>query len=420
MTTARFVELFYEFYWVYLPIYAIMLALYRLIFIRKVKSIIDPIFFFIIFTNSICSANVIFLSLIQEISVSHTVVYLTSEIALLAGIIIAASKTPSFTSLGPNPNFLGRLDVGMVLTLFIAVVSAGIVYTSRGVPLLLESRSEASSGGTGFGLVTRVSQAATLLFVIMFFIKLRLANFKSSIFEKFMFLTTIIIGLLSGYKSFFLLYFFCFFIINGDRKFKLSNKMYFYIFLSVIVVIFLFYLTSGAVSISELFTNIFARILASGDVYYMSFGNNQIYQMPTTNFSHQMFGSLLASFRLIEWSQAPENYGYVINKLVNGNDLLLGPTFRYNVLFMLITDNLFFITLMSFCVGLFVGVSNRILYNKKILDFKFVILLVVYFKSFILILGPDHGVADLFLSMTICLIIIGMILILSRDRTAPV
>ncbi len=405
MRAFEFTLLFYENVALYLTLLAVIIVLYRLLFWRTVKSIFDPIYFWVIFTNSICTADVIFLSLLGEIRDYYTFTYLLSECALLSGILLMSRAQPILGPTLVRPLLVERLRVGMVFTIVLVIGATITVYAERGIPLLLESRADASVGGSGFGLVTRLSQVANVLFVLFYYAKSKVTGLPNSNFERLMLLTSILVGVLSGLKSFFLLYFFGYFITHGRSEVRSLKKDFYGILIGIILIIVLFAVVLDTREIDLIFLALISRLLASGDVYYMAFANDMIEQLPPQGFLFQLFGSLLASFRLISWDQAPLNYGYAINELVNHNDLMFGPTFRYNVLWLLLTRSMGLTILLSFFVGTVIGFLIRMLYQRTVLNFTFILLAFLYYKSILLILAPDHAIADVVLSLPILIFI---------------
>jgi hypothetical protein len=380
-------------------------AFYRLLFLRTVKSFFDPIFFSIIFTNSICTANVIFLSVLGEISSYYTFAYLLSEFALIFGIFLFSRSQPHIEANIPNRFFVQRLSFGMLLTILIFLICTLIVYYNRGIPLLMDSRAEASDGGSGFGFVTRLLQVANFMFVLFFFAKSKVTGRSNSKAEHFMFLLSVIFNLLSGFKAFFLLYLYGYFITHGQSKVSFWKRDIYVILAGTITILGLFAVVFDTIELEVILLAFMFRIVSSGDVYFLAFPNNIIEQLPSQDFFFQMFGSLLASFRLIGWDQAPLNYGYAINEIVNKNDYMLGPTFRYNVLWLVLTNSIVITVFLSFLIGLIVGGLRNALYKRTRIGVKFIFMAFLYNYSFILILGPEHGLNSIIIALPIFLLI---------------
>ncbi|MBB5371100.1 MULTISPECIES: hypothetical protein [unclassified Janthinobacterium] len=419
MTTLEFSLLALQHMEVYLVLWLALFVLYRLLFWKIVKSILDPIYFAVIFTNSICTANVLFLAIYNEIKLYYTLTYLFSEAALLLGILIFARPQQVLPPQIPSPDFVRRLKFGILFTMAIAISANMMIYINNGIPLLLDSRNDASAGG--FGALLRLSQVATALFVLFYYIKKKITGAPNSKKERFLFLISIILGALSGYKAFFLFYISVYFFTNGYTLPMSLKKKIFFATGALIVMLFMFSVVLETTEIGLLVPALLTRLLASGDVYYMAFVKDTIDMLPPQGFFYQLFGSLLASFRVVSWDVAPLNYGYAINEVVNKNDLLFGPTFRYNVLWLLLTKSPILTVMLSFVVGAIIGLLNRALYRSKKLGLSFIIIAFFYFKSFLFILGPDHAINDIVLSATL-FIIIGAIVFLPvyRKRNVPV
>lgn len=403
MTTLEFSLLALQNTELYVTVWLGMLVLYRLLFWRTVKSIFDPLYFSVIFTNSICTANVIFLAALGEIKWYYTLTYIFSETALLLGILLFARPQPVLPVQTPSLDFVKRLKFGILLTMAIAIGANLMIYVNQGIPLLLESRNDAAAGG--FGFMLRLSQVATALFVLFYYTKKKITNAPNSTIERMLFLVSIIFGFLSGYKAFFLFYIFVYFFTNGRTASISIKKKVSFAAGGIVVMMVLFAVVLDTTDFGQVLPALLTRLLASGDVYYMAFYNDTIDMLPPQGFFYQLFGSLLASFHIISWDAAPLNYGYAINEVVNHNDLLFGPTFRYNVLWLMLTKSPVLTVVLSFMVGAIIGLLNRALYRSKKLGLSFIIIAFYYYKSFMFILGPDHALNDIILSSTIFILI---------------
>ena len=385
----------------YLPVWIACIIIYRLLFWRTVNSIFDPLYFSVIFTNSICTANVVFLSILGDIRQYYLLSYLFSEAAMLTGILLLSKPQKFLLQPEPRPDFVRRLGVGMVVTIVLVIFANFTVYLERGIPLLMPIRADASGGGTGFGFMTRLSQTAMSLFVLMYYAKMKMTGVRNSLAERSMFIITIVVGFLSGYKAFFIFFFFAYIVFRGfapRSSFKRDLRI---MIIGTILMIFIFGLVQETTDIGLAFAGLMSRLLASGDIYYMVYVDDTLKSLPTQNFFFQLSGQILASFRIIDWSQAPLNYGYVVNEVVNFSDQNLGPTFRYNILWQLLTDSPSLTVCLSFVVGLIIGGLNRILNSFKEPGFRFILIALFYYKSFLLLLGPDQAINDIFLTVAI-------------------
>lgn len=407
MTTLEFSLLALKHMESYLALWLALFVLYRLLFWKTVKSILDPLYFFVIFTNSICTANVVFLAIYNEIKWYYTLTYLFSEAALLVGILLFARPQPVLLPYMPSPEFVRRLKFGILFTMTIAIAANMMIYINRGIPLLLDSRNDASAGG--FGILLRLSQVATALFVLFYYVKKKITASPNSRMEQMLFAISIVFGLLSGYKAFFLFYIFVYFFTSGHTVSMSFKKKTIFTAGGIIVMLVMFSVVLDTTELGLLVPALLTRLLASGDVYYMAFVNDTIDMLPPQGFFYQLFGSLLASFRVVSWDAAPLNYGYAINEVVNKNDLLFGPTFRYNVLWLLLTKSPILTIMLSFMVGATIGLLNRALYRSKKLGLSFIVIAFFYYKSFMIILGPDHAVNDIVLSATIFIVMAALI-----------
>lgn len=419
MTTLEFSLLVLQNTELYLMVWLALLVFYRLLFWKTVKSIFDPLYFSVIFTNSICTANVIFLATLGQIKWYYTLTYIFSESALLLGILLFAIPQPVLPIQTPSRDFVRRLKFGILFTMAIAIGANLMIYVNQGIPLLLESRNDAAAGG--FGFLLRLSQVATALFVLFYYTKKKITGIPNSKVERLLFVTSIVFGFLSGYKAFFLFYIFVHFFTNGRTASISTKKKVIFAAGSIVVMMVLFAVVLDTTELGLVLPALLTRLLASGDVYYMAYYNDTIDLLPPQGFFYQLFGSLLASFHMISWDAAPLNYGYAINEVVNHNDLLFGPTFRYNVLWLLLTKSPVMTVLLSFLVGAIIGLLNHALYRSKKLGLSFIVIVFFYYKSFMFILGPDHAINDIVLSSTIFIFIAAIVFlpIYSKRKAQP-
>jgi hypothetical protein len=401
MQTLEFSLLVLEHLALYLPVWLVCAVIYRLLFWRTVNSIFDPLYISVIFINSICTANVIFLSILGNIRQYYTLSYLCSEAALLAGILLLSRPQKVLLQPEPRPEFVRRLGVGMIVTIVLVIFANLIVYVERGIPLLMPIRADASGGGTGFGFMTRLSQTAMSLFVLMYYAKMKMTGVRNSLAERSMFFITVLVGLLSGYKAFFIFFFFAYLVFRGYAPRSSFKRDLQIVSIGTVLMICIFGIVQETSDIGLAFAGLMTRLLASGDIYYMVYVDDTLKSLPTQNFFFQLSGQILASLRIIDWSQAPLNYGYVVNEVVNFSDQNLGPTFRYNVLWQLLTGSPELTVLLSFILGLIIGGLNRILNGFKEPGFRFILLALFYYKSFLLLLGPDQAINDIFLTVVI-------------------
>ena len=416
MRSSDFMLLFEAHTMLYLTIWVVTFAFYRLLFWQTVKSIFDPLYISIIFTNSICTVDVIFLSILGDIRSYFTYSYLLSEFSLLLGMLIYSARQPIIASNPFSELFIRRLDFGMKITFVLFISLTFVIYFERGIPLLMVSRAEASSGGSGFGILTRITQVANILFVLFYFVKRKGYKLSVSKIENSMLLIMIFINLLSGFKAFFLIYLFGYFITNGRELISTRKRDFYIILLGALVIFGLFSFIYDSTDIDYVFMQFISRLVSSGDVYFMSYANDMIYSLPDQNFFFQHFGALLASFQIISWDSAPLNYGYAINELINNNDALVGPTFRFNVLWLLLTDNLLITALLSFMLGIIIGKLRQVIYSRNEMNFNFIFLAFIYNYSFILVLGPEHAINTIFLGLPILIFFYASIFIVVKKR----
>jgi hypothetical protein len=420
MFTPIFYGLVQENIYFYTSLLFITLVLYRLIFINSIKSVLDPLYFFVIFTNAVCTVDVIFLHYLELINDEYLYIYIVSEIGLVLGILIFSKKNISKkvnNEILITPHFYLFLKNGIYISFVVMLIPALVMYFFRGIPILLETRNDASGGGEGFGIFLRINQVANCVFILIYFIRRRIR--KSSV-ENIMFYISIVIGILSGLKTYIFFYFFAYYIISNDYKdITFKNKLKIFLIL-LISVLSTFAISNRDINFLSIIDAVLMRVSASGDVYYLGLVNDNIYRLDSpTGFFHQMVGSAAASIRLIPWDSSPLNYGLELNRIVNGNDGNMGPTFRYNMLFLMFTKSKLMIFSMSLVIGGFIGFLRMQANSTMRFSVTFIVLNALYFKSIELIVGPDSAINSLFLFSIILLIICIIIIcstILNRKR----
>lgn len=405
MGTMAFIGLINSYIWIYAFFLGASFLSYALFLSKRVKSIFNPLFFSIVFTNSICTANVLLMGYADAIRADLFANYLMTEAAFIAGFLIFSG--------GRHLNFLGgngirfkydremTINVLMYLSFALMAVPNLALFAVAGIPLFMESRYDATIGGVGLGLLIRIGGSANIVFLASYFLKYSDPLRRKLRFDIFMIVLSLLIGFFSGYKAFFLGYLSMYYLVNRDRigrSWALFSKRTIAVCLVgsiVIIVLFMIILRTWDVSLA--FMNLLYRIVASGDVYYMSYGNAVIESLPHVGFWYQLFGSTMASFRLIGWEAAPKNLGILLNQTVNNYSINAGPTFRYNVLWLYLSGFTYSIFL-SFFTGAVVGFLEKASRSFRYRSIGYVAVVFLYMKSFQLILGPDQAINEFFFS----------------------
>jgi hypothetical protein len=400
MTSSEYFNLLYDnislFIIILISIFLFYVAAYR----QVVSSVFDPIFLNIVVINSICTADVLFLYFCSDIDENNLYIYILSEFGLYIGVLACGIKISAKINFHVSELQITKLNILMYVSFLFLMISSLIIFYERGAPIFLESRGDASSGGDGFGIFMRIHQNALIVFALIFF---TIRQSKTTILDSILFALSVFFGLLSGYKAFFLMYFYAYFLTQGRLRNLAPSKI-----IAIGIIAFILTLTSFSLVYNNtdfyfLVESFMNRLVASGDVYYLSLGNNAILSLEHTNPIFQLFGGLAASLKLINWADAPENFGLKINQIVNGNSANIGPTFRYNVLFTLIFDYWELIVFFSFLIGAFIGkLASTIEHHSKI-NLHYLFFSFIYIKSFLLILGPDSAINDIFISILIFL-----------------
>jgi hypothetical protein len=392
--------------WVYVSILVGCFVAYTLILSKRVRNIFDPLFFILNFTNSICTANVLFMFYSKNIRLEYFVNYLMTEIAFIGGFLIFSG--------GRKLNFLGgttvryrydkdtAINVLMYLSFALTLIPTLTLYAVSGIPLFLTSRYDSTIGGSGLGLLQRISSSASVMSLIAFFLKYADSAKRKRKVDILLFVISIVLGFLSGYKAFFLTYLNIYYLIHQEQVDKkgsiLSAKTIGIGLAGTAIILGLFMIILKTRNLGYAAANLVYRIVASGDVYYMAYGKSALDQFPKVGFWHQLFGSTLASFRIIGWDEAPKNLGMVLNQVVNKSFINAGPTFRYNVLWLYLAGFSLSVFL-SFFTGAFIGLIEKISRSFKHRSICYISVLLFYIKSFQFILGPDQGINESFFTV---------------------
>ena len=128
---------------------------YILIFKSWYISILDP--FVLSAVLSACGFGVvIFLFLCNAIQLKYFVSYLLTQFAFISGMLLF--NRIGFRKLKNKFYILDEnklLRIIYIIVIFSVVIIQFIIYKNIGIPLFMDSRLEASSGGSGAGLLFR-------------------------------------------------------------------------------------------------------------------------------------------------------------------------------------------------------------------------------------------------------------------------
>lgn len=209
----------------------------------------------------------------------------------------------------------------------IYILSTLLTYVLRGIPIFNDdSRLVTFTGAGGLGIIYRFSPF--LLCYSLFYIYHRFFSKRLSKLGLVLLMAPFVIfGVLSGSRSSFLTYIFAFW---GYKKFYKGEEIqlthYKKLLIIALVVTLFTFAIEKATNLSGAWLPMFTRILACGDLYWMSLPND-VWKNVTANspWSDVTVG-LLAPLRLMPESNADMPIGFQLVRLVNkGFEDTTGP-----------------------------------------------------------------------------------------------
>jgi oligosaccharide repeat unit polymerase len=323
-------------------------VIYFIIYRKYIYSILDPLALHIIMSAS-ASSVVLFLFQISLIKEYYFYSFMFTQLSFVAGFML--TKPISYRTLIKENNKSTLIyDVSTkylyLLSLILYLFSILTTYYINGIPLFMESRLEAFSGGSGFGIFGRIIPITTIIILSIAFYNIFFIKKRTYIVDKFVILTVIINAIFSGSKSeilyiFFVLFFVIFFnyqsssdkIIVIKKRFE---RLKWYLLLFSIVVVLLIIniqvsLKYGADNTMNPLFVLLMRLINSGDIFFEVYPNDYINYASTANGLEALFSPILGTFRLMTWGELPDSIGLQIHQMLYQTDLIEGPNTRHNI-----------------------------------------------------------------------------------------
>lgn len=305
--------------------YSFFISLITIFFIirKYTDSWLDPLRLTLV-TVIFANAAPIFLILMDEMSSDKFLIFLFAELAFWLGFIIPAkrlSPLKKVTSITLSDKII--FNESIFLYFFLTLVS----FIFAGIPLFADSRIGTFIDSGGLGLIARITPILLLYILIYIF-----HNIKENKISSYLLATLIAIFLLlSGSRSSLLIFVTCFYAykkyIQGEN---IIDKNYLpYLLIPLLGSLLVFYINSNGDFIYSIFS-FFIRLIATGDAYYMSFPNDNIYYVDVGNKFVFIFSQFLAPLRLISASDLPSPIGVqLVNNLIPSLEgLFVGPNSR--------------------------------------------------------------------------------------------
>ena len=321
---------FYRALFDHLPLFLGMvvgsMGLLYLLFRRHIFSVFDPLFALIIINEGFCIADVLFLHNQGLISTYYLQSYLLTEGALFLGILQFRPTVQRRETCEPYevPRSLLAL-YRMALPLYLLL--NGIVYATRGIPLLMDSRTTVFQVGGGFGLIRRASDV--LMVVILYALFAILPRRKWALKEWAALLAVALIQVLSGAKVAVLYLVFTASLFNyyigpsGAPAAAMLNRLLRRLTsLGLVALLVIAQATSNMDEIAGRQTNLFglvaARLVMCGDALIYTYPEGKIETFPRANPVGALTREYLSFFRLARPEDLPRHLGsQITTQLLN-------------------------------------------------------------------------------------------------------
>lgn len=332
MTYEHFAQLFLENFDFNLFIVFLTMTTVLLVYKKNIYSLFDPLLFFLIFSSA--GYSVVFILFFSGyIKLFYVVHFLLTQVFLIFGFLLF--KPVNLKKIRNAEHFFylrisKRVKVIYFLSSFFYLIAHLLLYTIKGIPLFMSSRLDATTGGFGFIL----SISSTTSVIILTYLSYKyLLGFKFKIFDYLISFSFIIFSILSGSKSVFISAIFILFYVAYFISVKLSipkimqifNKVSFKIFLLAFITLII--LTMLLTDEHPLLRIVF-RIIMTGDIYMMSYVNDNIILI------EGRFFNLVLPYRLVDilGLEHVRVIGNQLVKIVYGIEQNTGPNARHNVL----------------------------------------------------------------------------------------
>ena len=283
MSTLDFLSLLITHYYSFLISLAISVALFFIVLKKSSISWLNPIRYNILI-HLIATSVLIFLYLNDSISFilfSYTIIC-----TILFWSIFLILKPSNFFKLTDKfKDEKKYIHFLFIVAYLIIIIFTLLTYIMVGIPAFNPNGRLATFTGTGFGFIERLSGCLTIYCIMYIY---DLINSSRSVgrvfFGIFLILPLIIIGLLSGSRSFFLLFIFTYWGYRTFYKHKepmLSKYKWF--ILAFIVITILAFIMDTKSNFNYALYSVFIRTISNGDIYWMSLPHNIWKQIVITN-----------------------------------------------------------------------------------------------------------------------------------------
>lgn len=341
---------------------------------RHIYSLFDPLLFYAIL-SAMGGSVVLYLYWFDLISDDYFLSYLFTQAAFLTGFLLRPPPSPRLAATVPARQlYSGPLRALYPMSVALFVGSQLLVYSVTGIPLFLESRLEAFSGGGGYGLFSRVIFVTSNIAIVVAVYRLLLLRRGrlSRLFDWLVVAFCGLVAMLSGSKGALLalafsvslsLYFVRRFYPVHELERRAERVLFLVVALSFPVAVAAISLQTGIDQFAEVATALVTRFLQSGEIYFMVYPDDILARLPDGNGLLALFYSPLGGLRLVDRDSLPVNLGLQAFNYHYTLDVISGPNARHNV-FGLKYFGPVFSVVFSFLLGLLLSFTRSSLYKR--------------------------------------------------------
>ncbi|MGN0043964.1 hypothetical protein, partial [Alistipes indistinctus] len=242
-----------------------------------------------------------------------------------------------------------------------------LFYALLGFPLFMDSRLDATSGGGGIGLISRiidVCRPISAFIMLTYLIDKQALGILRKISRYYAGYLCIAL-FLSGSKSSILLitsllfsYLYIYRHVNAGLYQKFKKNEIKYAFLLLLFPIIVIMVQIGKSNFTSGIMQLVNRFVSSGDVYWMAYPGLAWENIDNSQPFQALFSGMLGSLRIVPWSQLPNPIGMDLIQMYYDTDSIGGPNARHNV-FGLIYFGFTGSILFSFVIGALAGTIRK-------------------------------------------------------------
>lgn len=352
--------------------------IYYIIFRKYVYSILDPFALHLVMAVGGYS-TVFFMYQFDIINDYYFQSFLFTQLAFISGFLVIKPITIKSILKHQRKNLLAETSSTyfMYYLLFaLYIVSQFFTYYINGIPLLMESRLETYSGGSGFGIFGRIIEVSNIVILVVAFYNIFFKNKSNSMFDKVVIFVVVINSILSGSKSaiiyiFFILFFVLFFnfrtanikIVFFKNKFD-KNKWWIILFATIVVLVIINIQVAtkfGSDNTMNPLAVLLMRFINTGDVFFLAYPDGFINNAESANPLLALFSSLIGTFRILPWDVLPNSISLQLYQDLYHTDLIEGPNTRHNIFGLFYFGNILSI-FFSFLLGYLISYVRNKLY----------------------------------------------------------